>query len=61
MGPHKGREKLRPGWDPNPRPWDFGYRSSTAKLQGENASGPLLLLEILFHGIEASSNIKGYS
>jgi len=30
MGPHKGRQKLWPGWDSNPRPSDFGHPCSTS-------------------------------
>lgn len=53
MGQHKGKEKLWLGLDSNVWPLDSITLSLPAELQGQNGSG-LWVLEILFHGVEAS-------
>ena len=48
LGPHKDREKLRPGWDLNPRPSDLITITPPTELPGQNGSRPWVF-EVLIH------------
>ena len=45
MGPHKGREKLSPGWDSNSRTSDFDHRCGEIKPRTPQ-SAPFLALQL---------------